>query len=265
VDVPEAARRGDVVLVLIPDEVQPHVYRESLAPGLAEGNALGFASGYNIHFGLVKPPPFVDVIMVAPRMIGAAVRERFERGEGFPCLVAVGQDATGRALERALALSRGIGGTKEGAFASSFEEEVLVDLFAEQWLWAGIGKLCRLFFETLVEAGCTPETVATEMYLSGEMVEVAQAMLTEGFFGQLDLHSQTSQYGQLSRAGTVLGDDPEGRARQMLEVLRSGQFAREWAEEQQTGKPFLARLKQEALAHPLNEIERKLSRGHRHG
>jgi ketol-acid reductoisomerase len=259
VDVAEAARRGDIVLVLIPDEIQPQVYRESIAPGLADGNALGFASGYNIHFGFIEPPPSVDVIMVAPRMIGSAVRELFDRGEGFPCLVAVGQDATGRAHERTLAVARAIGGTKEGAFASSFEEEVLIDLFAEQWLWAGIGKLCRLYFETLVEEGCTPETVATEMYLSGEMVEVAEAMLTDGFFGQLDLHSQTSQYGQLSRADTVLGDDPEGRARQMLEHLRSGGFAEEWSAEQQMGKPVLARLKEEAMAHPLNEIEKRLA------
>jgi ketol-acid reductoisomerase len=256
----EAAARGDVVLLLTPDEVQPAVYGESIGPAMREGKALGFASGYNIYFKLIEPPPFVDVIMVAPRMIGVAVRSRFLAGQGFPCLIAVGRDATGRAQAVALAIARAIGGTKAGAFASSFEEEVLIDLLAEQFLWAGIGKLCRVFFETLVAAGCTPETVATEMYLSGEMVEVARAMVERGFFKQLDLHSQTSQYGQLSRADRVLGRGAEERARQFLEAIRNGAFAREWADEQKRGKPLLARLKKEAFAHPLNDIERKLSR-----
>jgi len=258
-DVPEAAHSADMVLLLIPDEVQAEVYRQAVAPALKPGMVLCFASGYNICFKLIEPPPFVDVVMVAPRMIGSAVRSRFLAGEGFPCLVAVGQDATGNAHKRMLALARAIGGTKAGAFASSFEEEVLIDLFAEQFLWAGIGKLCRLYFDTLVEAGCTGETVATEMYLSGEMVEVAKAMLEQGFFRQLDLHSQTSQYGQLSRADRVLGPDSATRARQMLEAIRNGDFAREWAAEQRQGKPLLTRLKAEAFSHPLNDIERRLS------
>ncbi len=258
-DVAEAADRADVLLVLIPDEIQPAVYREAIAAGLREGKAIGFASGYNIYFKLIQPPPFVDVVLVAPRMIGSAVRSRYLSGEGFPCLVAVEQDATGRGLKTALGVARAIGGTKAGAFASSFKEEVMIDLLAEQFLWAGIGKLCRLYFETLVEAGCTPETVATEMYLSGEMVEVAEAMIAEGFFKQLDLHSQTSQYGQLSRADGVLGEGAHERAHKFLAAIRDGDFAREWAKEQALGKPTLARLKKEALAHPLNEIERKLS------
>lgn len=258
-EVAEAAERAEIVLVLIPDEVQPAVYAESIQPGLREGDTLGFASGYNVHFKLLEPPPFVDVIMVAPRMIGSAVRDLFLKGDGFPCLVAVGQDATGRAHQTALAIARGIGGTKAGAFESSFQEEVLIDLFAEQFLWAGIGKLCRLYYETLVESGCAAETVATEMYLSGEMVEVAEAMIKDGFFKQLDLHSQTSQYGQLSRADRVLGPDAEKTAQEILAGIRGGDFAREWAEEQRQGKPLLTKLKQEAFSHPLNEVERKLS------
>ncbi|MHC4480766.1 MAG: ketol-acid reductoisomerase [Planctomycetota bacterium] len=259
--VAEAAERADVVLLLIPDEIQPVVYEESVLGGLGEGDALGFASGYNIYFGLVTPPEGVDVIMVAPRMIGSGVRARFLSGEGFPCLVAVGQDATDGALALTLALARAIGGTKAGAFASSFEEEVLIDLFAEQFLWAGINKLCRLYYDVLVEASCSPEAVATDLYLSGEMAEVAEAMMTEGFFRQLDLHSQTSQYGQLSRADTVLGERIQTRAREVLEGIRNGAFAQEWRQEQERGKPTLNRLKTEALAHPLNEVEQKLSGG----
>ena len=262
-DIAEAADKASIILVLIPDEVQPAVYGDSILPSLREGKTLGFASGYNIHFKFIVPPPFVDVIMVAPRMIGSAVRSLYQEDKGFPCLVAVGQDATGRAMRTCLAIACGIGGTKEGAFASSFKQEVLIDLFAEQFLWAGVGRLCRLYYETLVEAGCAPETVATEMYLSGEMAEVAQAMAEEGFFKQLDLHSQTSQYGQLSRGAIVAGDEVEKRAREILEGIRNGDFAREWAAELQGGKPALKKLKQEALSHPLNEVEQGLSQRRR--
>ncbi len=258
--VAEAAERGDILLVLIPDELQASVYQESLLPGLREGNALGFASGYNIYFKHIAPPAFVDVLMVAPRMIGSAVRSRFVKGIGFPCLLAVEQDATGTALQRALAIARGTGGTRAGAFASSFEEEMLLDLFSEQWLWAGINRLCMLYYETLVAAGCTPDTIATEMYLSGEMVEIAEAMLTEGFFKQLDLHSQTSQYGQLTRAASVLGPEAETRARETLAAIRDGAFAEEWKKEQERGKPRLTELKRQVFEHPLNKIEDRLRR-----
>ncbi len=254
----EAAERAQVLAMLIPDEVQPEVFEQHVRPGLREGDALDFASGYNIYYELVQPPDFVDVIMVAPRMIGAAVRSLFEQGSGYPCLVAVDQDATGTAMQTALAFTLAIGGTKGGAFASSFKEETLMDLLAEQFLWAGIVKLCTVYYETLVEAGCTPETVATEMYLSGEMVEVAQAMVEEGFFKQLDLHSHTSQYGQLSRGDLVLGEGIRERARRILEGIRNGDFAREWTREQQQGMPRLKELKAEALSHPLNEVERRL-------
>jgi ketol-acid reductoisomerase len=257
----EAARAGRIVLVLLPDEVQPEVYAAEIAPGLEAGDTLDFASGYNIHYGLVEPPPGVDVILVAPRMIGEAVRSRFLDGTGFPCLVAAHQDASGHALQTALALARGIGGTKAGAFASSFEEETLIDLFAEQFLWAGIGKLCRVYFEELVSAGCSPEAVATEMYLSGEMVEVARAMIEHGFFRQLEVHSHTSQYGQLSRASAAVGEGIADRARKILSGLQDGSFADEWAQEQTQGCPTLAVLKREAFGHPLNDVERELGFG----
>jgi ketol-acid reductoisomerase len=263
-DVAEAAAKADVVLLLIPDEVQPAVYEASIRSGLQHGKTLCFASGYNIHFKLIEPPAGVNVVMVAPRMIGKAVRTAFVEGRGFPCFIAVGQDADGKALRIALAIARGIGGTRAGAFVSSFEEEVLIDLFAEQFLWAGIVRLCRLYYDVLVEAGCAPEAVATDMYLSGEMVEIARAMAEVGFFKQLGLHSQTSQYGQLSRGKAVIGPEVEHTARRVLEGIRNGDFAREWEAEQQRGKPLLASLKGEAFAHPLNEVERSLS-GKRQG
>lgn len=161
-------------------------------------------------------------------------------------------------METALALAKAIGATRFGAFESSFQEETLIDLFAEQMLWPGIIKLCLLYFERLAAAGCDPEVVTSELYLSGEFVEIARAMITEGFFEQLKLHSHTSQYGQLSRmdrmAPTELLDVIDG----VMAEIRSGAFAREWAAEQEEGLPALTRLWQEALEHPMNGSEKQL-------
>ena len=192
------AEKADVLLMLIPDEVQPQVYGSQIGPHVGAGDVLCFASGYNVFYRTIDPPPGVGVIMVAPRMIGAAVRDLYTRRLGFPCLVASREGDDPPYLSIALALAKAIGCTRLGAFRSSFREEVVIDLFAEQMLWPGIIKLCLLYFEKLVENGCDPEIVATELHLSGEFVEIAKAMITHGFFGQLTLHSQTSQYGQLS-------------------------------------------------------------------
>jgi ketol-acid reductoisomerase len=255
----EAARAADIVLMLIPDEVQPAVYGEQIAPHLDAGNVLCFASGYNIHYERIVPPASVDVILVAPRMIGQAVRNLYKQGAGFPCLVAAHQDASGRAMPTALALAKAIGATRFGAFESSFQEETLIDLFAEQMLWPGILKLCQLYFEKLVAAGCDPEVVTSELYLSGEFVEIARAMITEGFFGQLELHSHTSQYGQLSRADRMAPSDLLAAIDGAMAEIQGGAFAREWAAEQEAGLPALKRLRAEALAHPMNRSEEQLA------
>ena len=254
----EAAEAADIVVLLLPDEVQPTVYRQQIATQLTAGDVLCFASGYNVHYGRIAPPAGVDVILVAPRMIGQAVRDLYKQGAGFPCLVAAHQDASGQAMATALALAKAIGATRLGAFESSCQEETLIDLFAEQMLWPGILKLCLLYFEKLVAAGCDPEVVTSELYLSGEFVEIARAMITEGFFEQLRLHSHTSQYGQLSRADRMA-------PRELLEVIdgamaeiQSGAFAREWAAEQEKGLPTLERLRQAALGHPMGRSERQL-------
>jgi ketol-acid reductoisomerase len=191
-------------------------------------------------------------------MIGQAVRSLYVEGAGFPCLVAAHQDATGQALPTALALARAIGATRCGAFASSFEEETLIDLFAEQMLWPGIIKLCLLYFEKLVDAGCDPEVVTNELYLSGEFFEIAKAMITDGFFGQLKLHSHTSQYGQLSRADRMAPDALLEAVDDAMAGIQSGAFAREWADEQEKGLPALQTLWQKALDHPLTESENRL-------
>lgn len=258
VPIAEAAREADIVVLLVPDEVQPEVFDEQVAPHLAAGDALCFASGYNVHYGRIVPPAGVDVILVAPRMIGQAVRSLYRQGAGFPCLVAAHQDASGRAMATALALAKGIGATRFGAFESSCEEETLIDLFAEQMLWPGILKLCLLYFEKLVAAGCDAEVVTTELYLSGEFVEIARAMITEGFFEQLKLHSHTSQYGQLSRADRMAPPELREVIDGAMAEIRDGTFAREWAAEQEEHLPTLRRLWDEALEHPMGHSERRL-------
>jgi len=254
----EVADEADVVLLLVPDEVQPEVYEEQIGPYLRRGDVLCFASGYNIYYKAIVPPEGVAAIMVAPRMIGRAVRNLYQEKLGFPCLVAAENDADGHAMRIALALAKAIGATRFGAFESSFREETMIDLFAEQMLWPGIIKLCLLYFEKLVAHGCDPEIVTTELHLSGEFVEIAKAMITHGFFGQLKLHSQTSQYGQLSRADRMVPPELLARIDQAIEEIASGKFHTEWVGEQKAGKPNMSRLWHEALEHPLAQSEAKL-------
>ncbi len=252
------AEETDVLLLLIPDEVQAEVYDEQIRPYLEPGDVLSFASGYNIYYQAIQPPAGVPAIMVAPRMIGEAVRNLYRSQAGFPCLVAAENDADGQALSIALALAKAIGATRFGAFASSFREETLIDLFAEQMLWPGIIKLCLLYFEKLVANGCDPEIVTTELHLSGEFVEIAKAMITHGFFGQLKLHSQTSQYGQLSRADQMAPPELLARIDAVIDEISSGKFHEEWARELKSGKPNLGRLWRKVLEHPLAQSEAEL-------
>ncbi len=252
------AEEADVVLLLVPDEIQPHVYQEQIRPHLRPGDMLCFASGYNVYYRAIEPPRGVGTIMVAPRMIGRAVRNLYRNGLGFPCLVACEKDNDGRSLAIALALAKAIGATRFGAFESSFREETVIDLFAEQMLWPGIIKLCLLYFEKLVENGCDPEVVTTELHLSGEFVEIAKAMITHGFFGQLKLHSQTSQYGQLSRADRMAPPELLARVEKVMDEVTSGRFYAEWAMEQKNGKRNMSSLWRQALEHPLARSEAKL-------
>jgi ketol-acid reductoisomerase len=188
-------------------------------------------------------------------MIGEAVRKLYKKGLGFPCLVACEQDSDDQSMSIALALAKAIGATRLGAFKSSFKEEVMIDLFAEQMLWPGIIKLCLLYFEKLTDDGCDPEVVTTELHLSGEFVEIAKAMITHGFFGQLKLHSQTSQYGQLSRADRMAPPELLARIDKAMEEISSGKFHAEWIKEQKEGKPNMRKLWQQALEHPLAKSE----------
>ena len=251
----DAAGEGNVLLLLIPDEIQRHVYHESIHPHMGAGKTLDFAHGFNIRFGLIEPPPEVDVVMVAPRMIGSSVRQRFVEGLGSPAYVAVGRDASGGAWPTALALAKGIGATRAGAIESTFAEETEIDLFLEQATWAAISRALILSFEVLVEQGFDPEMVALELYGSFEAAEVMAEMARMGFFKQMRLHSQTSQYGTLSRGPRVLPDAFKETFGGVLEEIRSGRFAREWQREQEEGYPTFRGLLDQALAHPMNAAE----------
>ncbi len=255
----DAAAESDILFLLLPDEVMPAVFDESIADHLKPGDVLVFASGYNVHFAHLRPPDFVDVVLLAPRMIGRGVRDTYLSGEGFPSLVAVHQDASGEALQRTLALAKGIGSTKMGVIMSSFEEETIVDLFSEQ-----IGGLyaIRRCYEALVEAGCTPETVLLELYASGEGIEIARAYRDLGLWEQITLHSRTSQYGQEVTSRLTPDDDnvERQRLRRVIEHIRSGEFAREWESEQENGFPEFDRVRRQNLAHPMIKAERELYR-----
>ena len=258
-DVDEAVARADVIFLLVPDEVMAHVFGQDIAPNLAPGNMLVFASGYNIAFGLIQPPSDIDVVLIAPRMIGAGVRDTYLSGEGFPSLVAVHHSATETAFERMLALCKGIGSAKMGVIESSFLEETTVDLFAEQ---VGFLYAVRRYCEVLVEAGCSPEAAMLEFYASGEGIETARAYRDIGLWDQITLHSRTSQYGQevTSRLSAEEEETERARLRAIISHIQDGTFAREWTAEQQAGFPEFNRVRADNMAHRMRAAERKLYR-----
>lgn len=254
VPIAEAARRGDVVMLVIPDEVQDIVYNESIAAHLTAGKALSFASGYNVHFGLIQAPAGVDVIMMAPRTIGRQVRAAFEAGGGVNADVDVHQDATGNAWPVTLALAKAIGCTRAGAFHTSFATEAELDLFSEQALWPAIFECLLTAYEVLAEEGYPKEAIALELYASAEPADIFLAMARQGPFQQMTYHSPTAQYGVLSRRVDSTGGQQELRRRmkERLAAIKSGAFAKEWSHERNQGYPNLAKLRDEALRHPLN-------------
>ena len=256
-DLAGAAERGDVVVLLVPDEVMPALFAESVVPGLRDGDLLILASGYNLFYEYLTPPANIDVAMVAPRMIGTGVRELFLSGKGFPSLLSVEQNSSGQAQARALAFAKGIGSTRAGVFLSSAEEETVCDLFNEHF---GYIYELRRAYEVLVEAGYSPEAALLEFYVSGEEAELARAHAFMGLFHQLTLHSRTSQYGQLVTGKPTSEHDraEKARLRGLIERIRGGTFAKDWATEQQTGLPTFRRAMREGLTHPMIAEERKL-------
>jgi len=252
----EAAAWGDVVFLLIPDEEQPAVFSEQIGPHLRPGSTLVVASGYNIAFNLLDMPESVNILMVAPRMIGAGVRDRFLRGEPYPCFVSVERDVSGNALALALSIACGIGATRGGAVTSSAMEEAALDLFSEQAVWPSILLTMQAAYEVLHAAGFSDEAILYEMYLSKEPAEVFERFADQGVFGQLTLQSRTSQYGQLR---ALLSSNAEALRERFTHVLHddilSGTFAREWSDVQAKGSERLEQLRASVLASPLAQAE----------
>lgn len=259
VSIAKAAEQSDVLSLLIPDEVQRLVYDEVIHAKLRPGQTLNFAHGYNIHFRLIVPPESVDVTMVAPRMIGAVVREAYVQGGGSPAFIAVAQDASGHALQTALALAKGIGATRAAALQTTFAQETELDLFHEQGLWPLLVSTMLTAYEFLVASSFPPEMVALEMYGSEEAAEVLREMARVGFFKQMRLHSQTSQYGTLSRANQVpFVSDARAFMEKAMQGIRNGSFAEEWRREQAARYPVFSRLRAQAESHPLNKAEERM-------
>ena len=253
----EAVALAHVVLLLIPDEVMPEVFRGEVLPALSPGRALCFASGYNVAFKLIQPPDGVDVVMVAPRMIGAGVRQRYLEGRGFPSFIGVHQDATGKALTTALAIAKGIGSTRSGVMVLTFAEEAELDLFTEQAFGPAFGQVLLSAIQTLIDAGYPVEAVMIELLLSGEFAYSMQKVVEIGFLKQMELHSHTSQYGSMTRFVRFLNPQMSQTMHQILEEIRSGAFAREWEAEQRAGLPVFNQIKELRRYHPIAEWERK--------
>jgi ketol-acid reductoisomerase len=256
VSIPEATAWGDAVFLLIPDEEQPQVFHQQIVPYLRTGATLVVASGYNLAFQLFDLPDFIDVIMVAPRMIGAGVRQRHLREEPYPCFISVERDMSGNAFKLALSIARGIGATRGGAILSSAREEAALDLFSEQAIWPVILVAFRTAYKVLHQAGFSDEAILYEMYLSKEPAEVFERIAEQGLFEQLSLHSHTSQYGQLR---ALLADDGSWlyeRFRRVLEDdILSGRFTREWSDVQARGLERLEQMRTEALESALAQAE----------
>jgi ketol-acid reductoisomerase len=262
-DIAGAVAAAQVVMLLIPDEVMPEVYQRDVAPHLADGAALSFASGYNIAFGHLTVKPTVDVLLLAPRMIGPGVRDTYVTGGGFPSFVGVHHDATGRAKARLLALARGVGSTRAGCLEMSMADEAALDLFTEQGFGPAFGAVLTSAIETMIEAGYPPEAVLMELYMSGELAYTAQHFVDTGIINQMDFHSRTSQYGSMTRGVRFADIDLKSRMREALEDIRSGSFASEWQSEQREGSPRFEQLRSMRSFHPLNEWEAATRRAFR--
>jgi ketol-acid reductoisomerase len=228
--VSEAAKEGDIIQILIPDELQSKLYKEAIKKHIKKGNTLMFSHGFNIHFKAIKPPKDVDIIMVAPKSPGFMVRETYTQGAGVPCLIAVQQNASGQAKEVALAYAKGIGGTRAGVFETTFKEEVETDLFGEQTvLCGGCTSLVKAGFETLVEAGYQPEMAYFEC--CHELKLIVDLIYKHGLQGMRKAISNTAEYGDLTVGPKVVDAKVKKSMKKALKRIQSGAFAREWIKE----------------------------------
>ena len=253
----EAVSGAELVAMLVPDQHQASVYAEAVEPNLDPGAALLFAHGFNIHFGQIRPPAENDVVMIAPKAPGPLVRRTYEGGSGTPGLLAVHQDATGRAHERALAYARGIGCTRAGVIETTFAEETETDLFGEQAvLCGGASRLVQAGFETLVRAGYQPEIAYFECL--HELKLIVDLLYEGGFKNMRSAISDTAEYGDLTRGRKVIDEHVEASMQKVLDDIRSGAFAREWVLENKAGTPVLDAARRHEAEQPIEEVGEKL-------
>jgi ketol-acid reductoisomerase len=253
----EAAARGDIVHMLIPDEIQAEVYKENIAQHMKRGKTLCFSHGFNIHFRWILPPPDIDVIMIAPKAPGAMLRQMYLRDSGTPGLLAVYQDASGHAKETALALAKGVGLTRIGVVETTFKEEVETDLFGEQVvLVGGVSELIKAAFETLVQAGYQPEVAYFECL--NELKLIVDLIYEHGLTGMFAAVSNTAKYGGFTRGPKIVDQRVRQKMVEILADIQSGAFAEEWRKETEAGLPNLKRMREELSRHLIEQVGKQL-------
>lgn len=256
-EVADACNAADLIMILVPDQTQPKVYQESIAPALAPGKVLAFAHGFNIHYNQIVPPADVDVIMIAPKSPGHLVRRVYREGHGVPCLFAVYQDASGKARDLALAYARGIGGTRAGVLETTFQEETETDLFGEQAvLCGGVSELITAGYQTLVEAGYQPELAYFECL---HELKLIVDLIYEGGLSRMNYSvSDTAEYGGMTRGPRVIGPESRKAMAEILREIQTGQFATEWVLENQAQAPRFKALRRMMQNAPIEKVGAQL-------
>ena len=253
----EAAKQADVIMVLVNDEKQARLYKESIEPNLSAGKAIAFAHGFNIHYGQIQPPPGIDVFMIAPKGPGHTVRSEYLQGKGVPCLVAIHQDATGKAMDIALAYALGIGGARAGVLETTFKDETETDLFGEQAvLCGGVTALMRAGFETLVEAGYAPENAYFECI--HEMKLIVDLIYKGGFSYMRYSVSDTAEYGDYQIGKRIITEETKKEMKKVLGEIQDGSFARDWIAENQAGRPHFGAVRRNEAGQTHEQVGKEL-------
>lgn len=255
--VPEATKAADIIMILIPDERQAEMYKKDIEPNLTDGKAIAFAHGFNIHFGQIKPPKFVDVFMIAPKGPGHTVRSEFQEGKGVPCLVAVEQDYTGHALDVALAYGAGIGGARAAVMETTFRDETETDLFGEQAvLCGGVCALMKAGFETLVEAGYAPENAYFECI--HEMKLIVDLIYKGGFSLMRYSISDTAEFGDYETGKRLITEETKKEMKKVLSEIQDGTFAGKWIAENKNGRAHFNACRRIESEHQLESVGKEL-------
>ena len=253
----EATKQGDLVNVLLPDEVQGDLYQQHIKPELQPGNILLCSHGFNVHFGQVEPPEGVDAALVAPKGPGHLVRSEFEGGGGVPCLIAYSDNAREESKQLSLAYAKGIGGTRGGVIETTFADETETDLFGEQTvLCGGVSELVKAAFETLVDAGYEPELAYFECM--HELKLIVDLFYQGGLNYMRYSISNTAEFGDYTRGPRIVTDETREEMKKILKEIQSGQFAREWILENRSGQPFFKALRRQDRAHPVEQVGQQL-------